>query len=163
ILLDAFGWSAFERHSGHPFLRRFAQDGVVAQITSQFPSTTAAHVTCLHTGLPVGAGGIYEWFQYEPALDAIVAPLLFSFAGDATAVLDALEEALADLAGCHALLLLTADHGMTAIDPGTTMYVNLLWPGIAEHLRRGRGARPLAPAGSARDLFLHVRPGRLEE
>ena len=44
-------------------------------------STTAAHLTTLHSGLPVGVSGIYEWYVYEPAVDQIVAPLLFSFSG----------------------------------------------------------------------------------
>ena len=36
----------------------------------------------MHTGRPVGVHGLYEWHVYEPALDAIVTPLRFSYARD---------------------------------------------------------------------------------
>jgi predicted AlkP superfamily pyrophosphatase or phosphodiesterase len=78
VLLDAFGRRFLERYADHPFLRRLA----VTPLASQFPSTTTAHVTTMHTGRPVGAHGLYEWNVYEPALHAIVTPLLFSYAGD---------------------------------------------------------------------------------
>lgn len=82
VLIDGFGWRFFEKYTdGYPALRRFLDHGVVARLRAQFPSTTAAHVTTLHTGLEVGQSGLYEWNIYEPALDAIVTPLLFSFAG----------------------------------------------------------------------------------
>jgi Type I phosphodiesterase / nucleotide pyrophosphatase len=269
VLLDAFGWTAAERHAGHPFLRRASVEGAIARITSQFPSTTAAHATTIHTGLPLGASGVYEWFQHEPALAAVIAPLLFSFAGDAeaetllaagfepaqlfpvetvyqrlaaagvesrtvqpaafagnvvsrwlgrgaqsrpfttlaqfeaelraavtasggryvyaylddvdtaghlhgpasaeadaaaTAALDALERlAAAGPRSGDTLLLVCADHGQVPVDPAATVFVNAAWPGIAAHLRPGRDGRPLAPAGSARDLFLHAAPGRIGE
>jgi type I phosphodiesterase/nucleotide pyrophosphatase len=263
VIVDGFGWSAAERHADHPFLRRVAAEGVVAQLTSQFPSTTAAHMTTLHTGVPVGASGIYEWFQLEPALDRLIAPLLFSYAGDderetltgsgldpaalyprpttserlatagvgshavqhaaiagttfsraalrgaavwpftagdgwvgeafaacsggpgyvvvyvddvdatghehgpesdqhaaaATGVLDGLAR-LAELLPAETLLLVTADHGQMQVHPATTVFVNERLPELGRHLRRGRDGRPLAPAGSARDLFLHVLPDR---
>lgn len=82
LFIDAFGWRFFERFQDHPLMRRFARQGSVTKLTSQFPSTTSAHVTTLYTGLPVGQHGVYEWFYYEPKLDAIIAPLLFSYAGD---------------------------------------------------------------------------------
>lgn len=86
LFLDAFGWRFFERYSAtHPFLKRFVEKGVVSKITSQFPSTTAAHMTTVHTGLEVGSTGIYEWFQYEPMVNRMIAPLLFSYAGDPVA------------------------------------------------------------------------------
>ena len=78
VLLDAFGRRFLERHAEHPFLRRLA----VTEIRTQFPSTTTAHVTSMHTGRPVGEHGLYEWDLLEPSLDAIVTPLIFSFAGD---------------------------------------------------------------------------------
>jgi len=265
VVADGFGWSVAERHADHPFLRRVAAEGRLSQLTSQFPSTTSAHMTTLHTGVPVGESGIYEWFQYEPALDRLIAPLLFSYAGDdrretlrgsgldpaalypretiyerlaaaevaahavqheaitdttfsramlrgaavrpftaddgwvaetaaagpgytvayvddvdavghehgpdsdahaaaATYVLDGLAT-LADLlaAGGETLLLVTADHGQVRVHPATTVYVNERLPELARHLRGGDDGRPLAPAGSARDLFLHVLPGHLDD
>lgn len=82
LLADAFGWSFFERQASLPFLRRVVSDGAVCKLTSQFPSTTSAHVTTIHTGLPLIQSGVYEWYYYEPQLDAVIAPLLYSFAGD---------------------------------------------------------------------------------
>ena len=83
VLLDAFGWRFLDRHADrHPLLRRFLDEGTVAKLTTQFPSTTTAHVTTLHTGRPVAEHGLYEWNLYEPSLDALVTPLMFSFAGD---------------------------------------------------------------------------------
>jgi type I phosphodiesterase/nucleotide pyrophosphatase len=79
VLLDAFGWRFFVRHGDHPLLRRTQ---AVARLTTMFPSTTSAHVTTLHTGAGVGEHGLYEWNVYDPGLDALVTPLLFSFAGD---------------------------------------------------------------------------------
>jgi hypothetical protein len=265
VLLDAFGWRFFARYADtHPLLRRFVADGTVAKLTSQFPSTTTAHVTTLHTGRPVAEHGLYEWNIYEPSLHALVTPLMFSFAGDgvrdtlrgegvdartlyptetlyrrlgadgvrcvafhpssfapstydgvlldgadlrpydtldgafadlatalagppgpvyaylyidtldaighrhgpsseafdaeATRCLDAIETALAALPR-GTLLLLAADHGQVDVDPTGATFVNELWRRIGTYLRRGRGGRPLAPAGSARDLFLHTAPG----
>lgn len=60
-------------------------------------------------------------------------------------------------------ILLTADHGMTAISPARTSYVNVVWPELPRHLVHGADGKPLAPGGSARDLFLHVLPERLDE
>jgi predicted AlkP superfamily pyrophosphatase or phosphodiesterase len=83
FFIDAFGWRFFERYAGdYPLLRRILDEGYATKLTSQFPSTTAAHVTSIHTGLPVDQSGVFEWFYYEPTIDALIAPLLFSFAGD---------------------------------------------------------------------------------
>lgn len=83
VLTDAFGWRFFERFADRsPFLQRFVQEGKALRWTSQFPSTTSAHVTCMHTGLTSGQSGIFEWQYYESQLDAVITPLMFSFAGD---------------------------------------------------------------------------------
>lgn len=83
LLVDGLGWRFFApRAERYPALRRFLDQGVVSRLTTMFPSTTAAHVTTIHTGLDPAASGVYEWFFYEPGLDRIIAPLLYSFAGD---------------------------------------------------------------------------------
>lgn len=81
FFVDAFGWRFYERFQEAPFLKRISKHGRIEKLTSQFPSTTAAHVTTMHTGLPVGVSGVHEWYYYEPKVDRIIAPLLFSYAG----------------------------------------------------------------------------------
>lgn len=81
FFIDAFGWRFYERFQDAAFLKRMAKYGKIEKLTSQFPSTTAAHVTTIHTGLPVGVSGVHEWIYYEPKVDRIIAPLLFSFSG----------------------------------------------------------------------------------
>ncbi len=81
FFVDAFGWRFFERYAEkYAFLKTVLSNGVVSKMTSQFPSTTAAHATCIHTGLTVGQSGIYEWQYYEPLVDDIIMPLLFAYA-----------------------------------------------------------------------------------
>ena len=261
VYFDAFGWAFLERHTGHALFAQARSDGLLVQLTSQFPSTTTAQVTTIHSGLPVAEHGLYEWHVYEPSLDRLITPLLFSFAGDgargtllghidpdalfptdsiyvrlaeagvpSTVVLPATIAAsapnIALLRGTHVvpfgtaedglaaaatalrggagyahvyldeldslmhavgtedpavhlvtrrvlddvhratfppgtLVLLTADHGMSPVDPARTIYVNELWPELATHLETGADGKPLAPAGSCRDLFLHVREGHV--
>jgi predicted AlkP superfamily pyrophosphatase or phosphodiesterase len=83
FFVDAFGWRFFERYAEkYEFLKTMLKHGVVSKMTSQFPSTTAAHTTSIHTGLNVGQSGIYEWQYYEPIVDDIILPLFFSYARD---------------------------------------------------------------------------------
>ena len=272
LFIDAFGWKFFEKYKDkYPFLREFVNEGVVSKITSQFPSTTAAHVTTINTGLSVGESGVYEWFYYEPKLDSVIAPLLFSFAKDkergtleATGIdpkkiyptetiyealkangikshiflsnefafseynqvvskdaeiypffspaegLTALSERLVEEKGkayfffyygkidsighdygtdsryfeseidllftClertfmnyvkgktrNTLILLSADHGQTNVNPKTTIYLNREIPYIEKYLKTTKLGEPIVPAGSCRDMFLHVK-GKLIE
>jgi hypothetical protein len=271
VLADAVGWTFVRRFAERaPLLARVREQGIVSQLTTQFPSTTTAHVTTLHTAQPVGEHGAYEWYVYEPSLDRIVCPLLAGFAGDEPGgllaagadlealypqvdglarrlarigvactlvqpaetvdspftrfvcggvpvhgvesaragaalaarlaragapsltvlylddfdeaghafgpddrrsqavlleLLAALEQELVDgLAGTPgALVLLFADHGQVATDPERCVYVNERCPALVPLLRTGADGLPLAPAGSARDLFLHVREGALAD
>ncbi|MBN1305162.1 MAG: alkaline phosphatase family protein [Anaerolineales bacterium] len=83
LLVDGFGWRFLERYREAPFLSDIRSQASIEKLTAQFPSTTAAHLTTIHTGLPVGQSGIYEWYYYEPLVDAVIAPLLYSYAGTA--------------------------------------------------------------------------------
>ncbi len=274
FFVDAFGWRFFKQYADkYPFLKTALRSGVVSKMTSQFPSTTAAHVTCMHTGQDVGQSGVYEWNYYEPLVDEMITPLLFAFAGDkerdtlkragipseaffprqtfyqqlqtrgiASYVFQSeaytpstysdvvykgaklipfkrLPEALANLvelviadtapiayyllyydkidAICHTygpnshqfeetvdvflrmmdelfykklagkvdqtLLVLTADHGQVEVDPRRTCYLNKQVANIDQYLQTNRRGKPLVPAGSARDMFLHVKEERLGE
>jgi hypothetical protein len=272
FLVDGFGWRFFERFQEAPFLKRIARAGTIEKLTSQFPSTTAAHLTTIHTGLPVGASGIYEWYIYEPALDRIIAPLLFSHAGTrerdtlkaakvdpavvyphgmfyselkqmgvvpyvfgvrdytpstfSRAVMAGAEmlrfltlpEALINLGlllekqtrpayvhlyfdkidsishdygpgapqteaeiesfllimenyfervfkGKRILFLMTADHGQVDVNPKTTIYLNTdrRFKGMERFIKASRSGQLLIPAGSARDMFLHVKDDLLDE
>ena len=274
FFIDAFGWRFFAKYAEkYEFLKNVLKYGVVSKLTSQFPSTTAAHVTCIHTGLNVGQSGIYEWNYYEPLVDEVITPLLFSYAGDkerdslkrsgipkeafyprqtfyrtlqsqgirsyifqshaytpstysdivyrgATAVpYQTLAGALTQLgelvvsektsptyyflyfdridAICHlygphsrqfeeaidtfltamdqifykvihgntpdTMLIMTADHGQIEVDPQRTFYLNRYAPGIERYLQTNMKGNFLVPAGSARDMFLHIREELLDE
>ena len=276
FFIDAFGWRFFERYaSKYHSLKTFARQGIVSKLTSQFPSTTAAHVTCIHTSLNVGQSGVYEWNYYEPLVDEIIAPLMFSYSGDkerdtlkragippqaffpaptfyqqlqvhgvSSCIFQSaaftpstpsnvyyqgatvypyknLDEGFTLLArtlemgvdenkpyycffyynlidtACHlygpdsrefeqavdffftaldrhlsillqgrqgkTLFMMTADHGQIAVHASRTCYLNRHIPGIAAYLQANRRGQLLVPAGSARDMFLHVKPERLDE
>jgi hypothetical protein len=73
VLLDALGLELLTRERDHPLVQRLALE----PMQSQFPSTTAAHVTTMHLGLPVHEHGLYEWRVLEPTLDEVIVPLRF--------------------------------------------------------------------------------------
>ncbi len=60
------------------------------------------------------------------------------------------------------LLLVTADHGQTRIFPERTVYITD-YPEVREALSSKRNGDPILPTGSMRDVFLHVRRGKIEE
>lgn len=81
FLVDALGWRFLESNlERNPFLNEARVNGVLSQLTAQFPSTTSAHITCINSGLPVGESGIFEWFYYEPEVDTVITPLLYTLA-----------------------------------------------------------------------------------
>jgi predicted AlkP superfamily pyrophosphatase or phosphodiesterase len=125
FLIDGFGWRSFDKFQESPFLKTIARLGQVEKLVAQFPSTTAAQLTTLHTGMPVGEHGIFEWIYYEPQLDAVIAPLLFSFAG--TTQRDTLKQA-----GAKPRHLL----------PNTTLYQKLKKQGISSTIFQHREYTP---------------------
>jgi hypothetical protein len=274
FLIDGFGWRFFDKYQESPFLKFVSHVGSATKLISQFPSTTAAHLTTLHTGMPVGEHGIFEWIYYEATLDAVIAPLLFSFAGTperdtlkptgmkpqnlypATTLYRSLKkqriastifqhreytpstfsnsvfsgatarsyrslpEALVTLSQAlsaskapayfvlyydridavsheygpgstqteaeilvflltmeeillkaqaaipkKTLFILTADHGQVETDPLTTIFINREenFAGIEKFFRTDRQGKPIVPAGSARDFFLYIKGGLVEE
>jgi hypothetical protein len=79
VFLDAFGWEAYERFfEKSVFLKTLASQGITCKTTSQFPSTTAAHVTTLCSGKPVYESGVCEWYYYEPKVGAVINPFQLS-------------------------------------------------------------------------------------
>jgi len=261
--IDAFGWLHVEKTLDHSrFLRHAVAHGVVSKMTSMFPSTTAAHVTTIHTGLTPSQSGTYAWQHYDPTVGTIIEPLPFAYldqsreslrvsgvdpgaifpgpsiygelsemgvrsivmqpieiaysscnkvftAGAETRPFKSFAEALVNLRNVllnesgpaytflywdkidsvsHAhgpeseqvaaeiemvflaferilherigsakrtLLLITTDHGH--VRTGQPFYVNRELPDVVAVTKRDRLGRPLAPAGSRRDYFLHVQ------
>lgn len=273
FLVDGFGWRFCERFQDAPFIKRVARHGKIEKLRSQFPSTTAAHLTTIHTGLPVGQSGVHEWYYYEPQLDSIIAPLLFSYSGTkerdtlkptgikpaqlypqgifypqlrrmgvtpyvfgsreyahspySKTVMDGAElrgfktlsEAFTNLKGViekqnnptyfylyfdkidslgheygptapqteaeaetflltldhyfarmfngrkRILFLMTADHGISEVDPAKTIFLNTHadFKGFKKFLRTNQKGQSLIPAGSARDMFLYIHDDMLDE
>ncbi|MFR9240160.1 MAG: alkaline phosphatase family protein [Clostridium baratii] len=83
FLVDAFGWCFYEKYKDYSkFLKEIEENGVVSKITSQFPSTTTAHVTTALSDKRVDEHGLYEWFYYDKQVDDIVTAFLFNRARD---------------------------------------------------------------------------------
>ncbi len=81
FIVDGFGWSLFkELHSKNLLPKDLLKKSIISQMTAQFPSTTAAQLTYIHTGMPVEETGVYEWLYYEKTVDSLIYPLLFSVA-----------------------------------------------------------------------------------
>jgi hypothetical protein len=78
-----------------------------------------------------------------------------AFAQAGREALDAVQGAVRD-APAGVTVLLCADHGQVDVHPERVDYLDELWPQLGDHLAYAR------PAGSARDAFLHVRPGECD-
>ena len=60
------------------------------------------------------------------------------------------------------LLIVTADHGGIKVDPKETTYLNCL-PKTILNLQVGKNRKPILPIGGPREVFLHIKEGKLLE
>lgn len=147
VILDGFGWSLLGRYAdSSPLLRRLLGEGIAGKLQTQFPTTTAANITTLHCGLLVSRTGLFEWIMYEPSVEALVSPLMFSYAGDRSR--DTLRSTVADP---RAVLPLPS-HYRTLTDRGgeCVVHQSLAFTPV-DLLLGGHGGRPAGalrgPAG----------------
>lgn len=78
LVIDGLAYNHFVRHyKSLPCLDRFATQGHIYPITSVFPSTTAAALTTLHTGLTPQEHALPEWHVYFQEFDSIIETLPF--------------------------------------------------------------------------------------
>ena len=82
ILVDAFGWKFYNSvREDSKFFKEIRKRGIEEKITSQFPSTTTAHVTSVITGKDVSTHGFFEWFTYDSKINEVFTPFLFDYEG----------------------------------------------------------------------------------
>jgi hypothetical protein len=98
-----------------------------------------------------GNGGPDYAYVYFDGIDAtghVCGPSSTEFDETVRYALDALEATVGGFAG--QTLLVTADHGQIEVDRRPTLWLDEMWPELRRQLTQ-------PPAGSARDVFLHVR------
>lgn len=82
LLIDGFGYHQLKRYSKCPFIERLEKRGDIVPISTLFPSTTAASVTTINSGLTPQEHGLMEWRLYMEEVDGIVVTLPFHLYGD---------------------------------------------------------------------------------
>ena len=60
---------------------------------------------------------------------------------------------------------MTADHGQTAVDPATTIYLNTdpAFSGFEKYVRANKKGELIIPGGSCRNMIIYLKDGVLEE
>jgi len=82
LLCDGLGFKEWKRQSEKGFFGSMSKKGRVRPITTVFPSTTAAALTTVSTGLTPQEHGLPEWFVYMDELDEVVVTLPFARVGE---------------------------------------------------------------------------------
>lgn len=78
LMIDGFGYRQWLRYGErYPFLQRVLEKGNLMPITAVFPSTTAASVTTISSGLTPQEHGLMEWHLYVEELDEVIVTLPF--------------------------------------------------------------------------------------
>jgi len=79
LLIDAFGYKQWLRYyKDYEFFDIFTKEGIVSPLTSVFPSTTAAALTTISTGLTPQEHALLEWVLYFKEIDMIINTLPFT-------------------------------------------------------------------------------------
>jgi predicted AlkP superfamily pyrophosphatase or phosphodiesterase len=82
LLCDGLGYSEWKRQEGKGFIGELTKKGSVRPITTVFPSTTAAALTTVSTGLTPQEHGLPEWFVYMEEIGDIIVTLPFTRVGE---------------------------------------------------------------------------------
>ncbi|MDG6941395.1 MAG: alkaline phosphatase family protein [Nitrososphaerota archaeon] len=82
VLCDGLGMNEWQRKPETGFFGALSRKGSVMPITTVFPSTTAAALTSVSTGLTPQEHGLPEWFVYMKEVGEIVVTLPFTRVGD---------------------------------------------------------------------------------
>jgi len=82
LLCDGLGYNEWKRQDQKGFFGAISKKGNVKPITTIFPSTTAAALTTVSTGLTPQEHGLPEWFVYMEELGAVIVTLPFTRVGD---------------------------------------------------------------------------------
>ena len=82
MLFDGLGYNEWSRQSGSGFIGSLSKKGSVRPITTVFPSTTAAALTTVSTGLTPQEHGLPEWYVYMQEVGEVIVTLPFARAGE---------------------------------------------------------------------------------
>lgn len=82
LLCDGLGYNQWKKQGDRGFIGRFSRRGNVRPITTVFPSTTAAAITSVSTGMTPQEHGLPEWFVYMDELGEVIVTLPFTRVGD---------------------------------------------------------------------------------
>jgi len=79
LLIDGYGYNQWLKcYKKHEFFKEISQRGAVSPITTVFPSTTAAALTTINTGLTPQEHALLEWYVYFEEIDMIINTLPFT-------------------------------------------------------------------------------------
>ncbi len=82
LLCDGLGYNQWRRQGDRGFFGALSKKGNVRPITTVFPSTTAAALTTVSTGLTPQEHGLPEWYVYMDEIGEIIVSLPFTRVGD---------------------------------------------------------------------------------
>jgi len=82
LLCDGLGYNEWTKQGTKGFIGSISTKGSVRPITTVFPSTTAAALTTVCTGLTPQEHGLPEWYVYMDEIGDIIATLPFARVGD---------------------------------------------------------------------------------